>query len=253
METRTVLKGQLHFTVYETTYCRHPRQPASADGNRRARGREKMTRRHVEDIMFDYAYETNTAPKTGGSQYVTAFFDSRAHADAAIDRIVTECVAHDDIRVVEGNDAAVEPAVQEDKDPFEALGDFFMPDEDRATYADGLDRGGYLVSLTTTASNRDRILDDVGTVDMDEREARRGLDCRQLHGARHHGDRNDQQGAACDRHGRESDDALGSMTFPLHRTHVHRMCQRQSTARCLLMENIVSERSLRSRSAQPIG
>ncbi|WP_299842065.1 YsnF/AvaK domain-containing protein [uncultured Jannaschia sp.] len=123
--------------------------------------------------MSDYAYETDTAPTTGGSQYVTAFFDSRADADAAIDRIVAEGVARDDIRMVEGNDAADTPAAQEDKGFFEALGDFFMPDEDRATYAEGLNRGGYLVSLTTTASNRDRILDildDEGTVDMDERE-----------------------------------------------------------------------------------
>ena len=48
-----------------------------------------------------------------------------------------------------------------------------MPEEDRYAYAEGLSRGGYLVSLYTTRENRDRILDildDEGTVDMDARE-----------------------------------------------------------------------------------
>ena len=48
-----------------------------------------------------------------------------------------------------------------------------MPEEDRYAYAEGLSRGGFLVSLDTTAANRDRILDildDEGTVDMDARE-----------------------------------------------------------------------------------
>ena len=56
---------------------------------------------------------------------------------------------------------------------FEALGDLFMPEEDRYAYAEGLSRGGFLVSLYTTVDNRDRILDildDAGTIDMDARE-----------------------------------------------------------------------------------
>ena len=49
----------------------------------------------------------------------------------------------------------------------------FMPAEDRYAYAEGLSRGGFLVSLNTTVDNRDRILDildDEGTIDMDARE-----------------------------------------------------------------------------------
>ena len=174
-ETRIVLKEELHITQYETaetveipvslrrqtaTVARvDPGDPPEDDA------------RHMEDIMSDFAYDTDT--NTRGSQYVTAFFDSRADADAAIDRIVAEGVARDDIRMVEGSETADAPAAQEDKGFFEALGDFFMPDEDRATYAEGLNRGGFLVSLNTNAANRDRILDildDEGTVDMDERE-----------------------------------------------------------------------------------
>ncbi|PZX14197.1 uncharacterized protein (TIGR02271 family) [Palleronia aestuarii] len=110
---------------------------------------------------------------TQHDQYVTAFFDSQSDADAAVERIVAEGVSRSDIRVVAGDDTAKETSYKEDKGFFEALGDFFMPDEDRHAYAEGLSRGGYLVSLNTTDANRDRILDildDEGTVDMDARE-----------------------------------------------------------------------------------
>lgn len=112
-------------------------------------------------------------PEPTGNQYVTAFFDSRSDADAAIERIVAEGVSRNDIRVVDGRDDTTTADKHEDKGFFEMLGDLFMPDEDRATYAEGLHRGGYLVSLTVMAHNRDRvldILDDEGTVDMDARE-----------------------------------------------------------------------------------
>lgn len=112
-----------------------------------------------------------------GSQYVTAFFDNRADADAATDRIVAEGVPQSDIRVVAGNESGTDPATtdaRQDTGFFASLGEFFMPNEDRHAYAEGLNRGGYLVTVNTTAENRDRvldILDDEGTVDMDEREA----------------------------------------------------------------------------------
>jgi stress response protein YsnF len=115
--------------------------------------------------MSDYSPTTN--------QYVTAFFDTRADAERAIERVVAEGVSRQDIRFVTGNEDAAALAPQEEKGFFEKLGDFFMPDEDRSAYAEGLNRGGYLVSLSTTVQNRDRILDildDEGTVDMDARE-----------------------------------------------------------------------------------
>ena len=122
--------------------------------------------------MTDYGSQIGS--QQVGSQYVTAFFDSRADAEAAIDRIVATGVSRSDIRMVEGRDSgAATTTHHEERGFFEALGDFFMPDEDRAAYAEGLNRGGYLVSLNTTAGNRDAILDildDEGTVDMDARE-----------------------------------------------------------------------------------
>lgn len=114
-------------------------------------------------------------PTSTQGQYVTAFFDTRSDAEAAVERIVAEGVSRDEIRVVDGSETtgSAQSAQKEDRGFFEALGDFFMPDEDRHAYAEGLSRGGYLVSLDTTDANRDRILDildDEGTVDMDARE-----------------------------------------------------------------------------------
>ncbi len=117
--------------------------------------------------MIDYASQTGT------TQYVTAFFDTRSAADAAVDRVVAAGVPRDQIRYVEGSDNTAAPAATQQRGFFEALGDMFMPDEDRAAYAEGLNRGGFLVSLNTTPQNRDvilDILDDEGTVDMDARE-----------------------------------------------------------------------------------
>ncbi|KAB0676182.1 YsnF/AvaK domain-containing protein [Aureimonas leprariae] len=118
---------------------------------------------------------------TTSRQTLTAFFDSRSDAEAAIERVVDAGVSRDEIRLVEGTDSSAtatttttttEPV--HERGFFEALGDFFLPDEDRHSYAEGLSRGGYLVSVSTTDHNRDAILDildDEGTVDMDERES----------------------------------------------------------------------------------
>ncbi|MPR11832.1 DUF2382 domain-containing protein [Microvirga tunisiensis] len=49
-----------------------------------------------------------------------------------------------------------------------------MPDEDRHTYAEGLRRGGYLVSVQASDADYERvidILDDEGTIDIDERSS----------------------------------------------------------------------------------
>jgi uncharacterized protein (TIGR02271 family) len=72
----------------------------------------------------------------------------------------------------ESSSAARQP--DDNKGFWEALGDFFLPDEDRYAYAEGLRRGGYLVSLTVDDAMYETaldVLDDEGTIDMDEREA----------------------------------------------------------------------------------
>lgn len=110
----------------------------------------------------------------GDRRQITALFDSRTDADAAARRIADLGIGQDDINIVEG---AADEATQPDTDKgfMEKLGEFFSGgSDDRATYSEGLRRGGYMLVVTTTGADRDRvidILDDEGTVDLDAREA----------------------------------------------------------------------------------
>src|SRR4051812_3809632 len=118
---------------------------------------------------------------TGSSstrRMVTAFFDSRSDAEQAIERLSEAGVSRDNIRFMPGderdpsdNDAGT--ATRRESGGFwDSLGDWFLPDEDRGTYAEGLRRGGYLLSVEATDAQYERvldILDDEGTIDIDER------------------------------------------------------------------------------------
>ncbi len=103
---------------------------------------------------------------------ITAFFDSRADAEAARDRITALGIDGHDVEIVEGQQGTTAGAPEE-KGFMDKLGDFFMGDDDRHSYSEGLRRGGTLLTVMTTGASRDRIvdiLDDEGTVDMDARE-----------------------------------------------------------------------------------
>jgi stress response protein YsnF len=107
-------------------------------------------------------------------QTITAFFDNRADAERAVATLTSDGISSDSIRMVEGNDpdAASSATVPEEKGFFESLGDLFMPDDDRHSYAEGLRRGGYLVSVQTGSANVERVIDILdadGSVNMDER------------------------------------------------------------------------------------
>jgi len=119
--------------------------------------------------------------QTANQRTITAFFDKRQDADEAIQRLVSEGVSRTGINIVEGSQsntqgstAARSPAEQEGMGFWDALKDLFLPDEDRSTYAEGLRRGGYLVTVRVSEAQYERvvdILDDEGTVDLDQRES----------------------------------------------------------------------------------
>ncbi|WP_435164757.1 YsnF/AvaK domain-containing protein [Falsirhodobacter sp. 1013] len=123
-------------------------------------------------------YDTDIG--TSGATSISALFDNRADADAAVARLNQAGVSSSQIRV-EGDSATgttTTPTATtsgEDKGFWDKLGDYFFPDEDRYTYAEGLSRGGYLVTVTGIAGTEYDtvldILDDEGTVNLDEREA----------------------------------------------------------------------------------
>ena len=112
---------------------------------------------------------------TSDYQMITGFFDTRDEAKRAADALKTAGVPNSDIHLVAGRDqGGSAPAAEDDKGFFETLTDWFMPNEDRDSYAEGLRRGGHIVRVDADASHRDvvfDILDREGTVNMDEREA----------------------------------------------------------------------------------
>lgn len=122
-------------------------------------------------------YSTNLGSVGASASTLTAFFDSRGEADRAVERLRDNGVSDGNIRLTEGSEPGVDTTTSatRDKGFFESLGDMFFPDEDRAAYAEGLSRGGYLVTVSGLSAEQYDvaldILDDEGAVDLDEREA----------------------------------------------------------------------------------
>jgi uncharacterized protein (TIGR02271 family) len=121
---------------------------------------------------------SNMNPSSSSPQrMVTAFFDSRSDVEDAIERLADAGVPRDSIRFLPGDerdppDDAGDAARTEPRGLWDSLGDMFLPDEDRGTYAEGLRRGGYLISVHVSDEQYERvldILDDEGTIDIDER------------------------------------------------------------------------------------
>lgn len=106
---------------------------------------------------------------------LTAFFDSRSDAESAVERVKDAGVSTDAIRLLPGfeADGSTANVASDDRTGFWAkLEDWFFPDEDRATYAEGLRRGGFLVSVQVDDASYEsvhKILDDEGSINMDER------------------------------------------------------------------------------------
>jgi uncharacterized protein (TIGR02271 family) len=107
---------------------------------------------------------------------ITAYYDSRDEAERAADRLAQAGVQRTDV-TVHSTDAASGTATTtkgEDKGFWESLGDFFMPDEDRYAYSEGIRRGGAVLTVRADEVEFERvsdILEETGAVDMDSREA----------------------------------------------------------------------------------
>jgi len=107
-----------------------------------------------------------------GTRNLTAFFDNRGEAEAAVARLQELQLGTASIRIAGGDEYAQRTDV-EDRGFWESISDFFFPSEERSTYAEGLRRGGYLVTVgNVPEADYDRvldILDDAGSIDLDER------------------------------------------------------------------------------------
>jgi uncharacterized protein (TIGR02271 family) len=120
---------------------------------------------------------TTTGPAT--QRLVTAFFDSRSDAEQAISRLHAAGIERESIRLTpsdQNGDRSGSTGTQSFPEAsnslWDSMRDLFLPDEDRHTYAEGMRRGGYLVSVHASDADYERvidILDDEGTIDIDER------------------------------------------------------------------------------------
>ncbi|WP_275787515.1 YsnF/AvaK domain-containing protein [Pararhizobium gei] len=119
---------------------------------------------------MSYADQTTS---TVEANTITAFFDSRTDADHAVERLVEAGIARDAVRVIASGSDETVSTTDESKGFWASLADLFMPEEDRNVYAEGIRRGGYLVTVSGyPASMHDvalDILDDEGSIDLDER------------------------------------------------------------------------------------
>lgn len=114
----------------------------------------------------------STSSGPSGARTVTAFFDTGDHASTARADLIAAGVPDSDITVVGSNADHFTVAQEQHKGFWESLGDFFMPDDDRRAYAEGLRRGGYAVSVKASGTLYDLaidVLDRDGAVDLDER------------------------------------------------------------------------------------
>jgi uncharacterized protein (TIGR02271 family) len=111
---------------------------------------------------------------------VTALFDQRADALKAVEELVRAGIPRPSVRVSPESDTPVSGTTtssydygKDEKGFWASLADFFMPEEDRYTYAEAMHRGSILVSVNVEGNQADRaedILEQYGTVNVAERE-----------------------------------------------------------------------------------
>jgi uncharacterized protein (TIGR02271 family) len=106
---------------------------------------------------------------------ITAMYDSRSQAEAARDQLVGIGVPSADVslRGTGGGASSGGTTTTDDNRSFwDDLKDLFVPDEDRHTYAEGMRRGGCLLTANVPAGLEDQavdVLERSGAVDLDTR------------------------------------------------------------------------------------
>ena len=110
---------------------------------------------------------------------ITAMFDNRAHADAAVSQLSSQLgLASGQAQVIAAETASTGTTTSGtttgDTGFWASLKDLFVPDEDRTAYAEGIRRGNYIVSAQIDESKLEQamdILEHNGAVDLDAQEA----------------------------------------------------------------------------------
>ena len=109
------------------------------------------------------------------SRTITALFDTRDAADRAIDDLAAAGIPRQHLNVLDagGAPASTGTATGEPEGFWQSLKNLFLPEDDRHSYAEGLRRGGFMVSVEADEANYNRVLDILdrdGAANLDERE-----------------------------------------------------------------------------------
>ncbi|SDM54834.1 Stress response protein YsnF [Methylobacterium phyllostachyos] len=110
------------------------------------------------------------------TQSITAMYDTYTDATAAKAKLVAIGIPEVGVRILSGNETGTTTgaATTQEGGMWGSLKEFFMPEEDRHLHAEGLNRGGTMLTATVEDGYAERtydILEEHGSVDMDEREA----------------------------------------------------------------------------------
>lgn len=170
-EKRLVLREEIRITR-----SRGARTDETRHALRKQRAVVSMERSDALNPLKSDDKESKMSDLTGnltGNRHLSAFFDSRADAENAAERLNTLGLSGASVQMSGGDDYSARPDSHEPGGLWESISDFFFPTDERETYAEGLRRGGYLVTVSGIPDARfDEvvdILDDAGSVDLDER------------------------------------------------------------------------------------
>lgn len=109
------------------------------------------------------------------SKTITAYFETMEDAQMALDTLRDTGITDADMHIYQSGNMSAEPSSgTEGKGFWASLGDMFMPEEDQQSYAEGLRRGGAVLTVQAAEGDFDSIsdiLEDAGSVDMDTQEA----------------------------------------------------------------------------------
>lgn len=116
----------------------------------------------------------NEYVESGHDHAISAFFDDRSKASDAMERLVAAGIPRDHVSMADRDDGLRQESSRKEHGGFgHKMAHFFFPEEDREAYAEGLRRGGYLITAETDGGHYEAaldILDDEGAVDMQLRE-----------------------------------------------------------------------------------
>ena len=105
---------------------------------------------------------------------LTAFYDSRDHAEQARAQLLDAGLSADDVTISAASSGPAAGGTDHSGEGgfLQSVKNFFMPEEDRHAYDEGISRGGVLLTAHTPEGQEERvthILDNSGAIDFDAR------------------------------------------------------------------------------------